>query len=61
MSTDVTQAESEGACVCFSKCVQVCFKGFSKAPHSPDKFCRFIFFSFTKTEEVVHDLTQPAP
>lgn len=31
--------------VCFSKCVQVCFKGFPKAPHSPDKFCRFIFFS----------------
>ncbi len=47
-------------CVCVWKCVSpcVCFEGFSKAPHSPNMF---LSVCFTKTEEVVHDLTQPAP
>lgn len=42
-------------------CLKVCesvLRVFSKAPHSPNMF---LSVHFTKTEEVVHDLTQPAP
>ena len=39
-------------CVCVSRVL------FSKAPHSPNMF---LSVHFTKTEEVVHDLTQLAP
>lgn len=56
MSTDVVWTEL-GACVCVFVCVS--FEGlFPKAPHSPNMF---LSVHFTKTEEVVHDLTQPAP
>ena len=42
-------------CVSVGVCV---YWGFSKAPHSPSMF---LSVHFTKTEEVVHDLTQLAP
>lgn len=36
-------------------------KGFLKHHIHQISFVGSFFFSFTKTEEVVHDLTQPAP
>lgn len=45
-----------GTCVFLKVCVFVSW-GFSKAPHSPNMF---LSVHFTKTEEVVHNLTQPA-
>lgn len=48
-----------GGRVCVSLCASLCvFWRFSKAPHSPNMF---LSVRFTKTEEVEHDLTQPAP
>lgn len=52
MRTDIVWTELGNMCV--HLCV---FSGFSKAPHSPNML---LSVHFTKTEEVVHDLTQPA-
>lgn len=51
MSTDIVQTEL-GAYVC------LCVEGFLKH-HIHQKM--FLSVCFTKTEEVVHDLTKPAP
>lgn len=45
-------SEGKRVCLCVSRVL------FSKAPHSPNMF---LSVHFTKTEEVVHDLTQLAP